>query len=50
MADVPMRKDDGGLAWDRYPDGVKIEYTALAEKDNPDAKPRRGKTDIRKAE
>jgi hypothetical protein len=51
MADVPVRKDEGGLAWDRYSDGVEIEFTALLEKDNPDAKPRRhGKTDIRNAD
>ena len=50
MADVPMRKDDK-FSWNKYYDGVDIVYEALAEKDNPDAKPRRhgAGTDIRNA-
>jgi hypothetical protein len=48
MAKVPLRKDTG-FAWNQYFDGVEIEYTPLAEKDNPDAEPRRhgAATDIR---
>ena len=52
MANVPLGKDEKcELQWDKYFDGVEIVYEALAEKDNPDATPRRHgqKTDIRKA-
>lgn len=49
MATVPLREDNG-FVWNKYFDGVEIEYTALAEKDNPEAKPRRdgAAVDIRK--
>jgi hypothetical protein len=50
MANVSLRKDPKlELAWNVYFDGAEIVYTALAEEDNPDAKPRcpRQYTDIR---
>jgi len=51
MANVPVNKSDKrDLAWNKYFDGTDIEYVALKEKDNLEAKPRvHGKrgTDLR---
>ena len=51
MGKVPQRKDTG-IVYDRYFDGDEIQYTALREGDNPDAKPRRhgAAIDIRDAD